>query len=80
MWRKKKENKNRRRDTARVEGAVISNVLVTATETTTRMPLDILVPLPFTGPWDASKSIKIAALIAQDLINISSFSYQAISR
>ena len=38
------------------EAVVISNVLVTATETTTRIPLDILVPLPGASPWDASKS------------------------
>jgi len=45
------------------------DVLIGLTRTTTRIPLDILVPLPITGAWDAGESMRVAIMIAEDIIN-----------
>jgi len=46
-----------------------AHFLITSTETTTRITLELLVPLPLTGSWSAGKSMRTAILIAQDIIN-----------
>jgi len=43
--------------------------LITSTETTTRITLELLVPLPMSGSWSAGKSMRTAILVAQDIIN-----------
>merc|ERR1719217_1312083 len=40
-----------------------------ASRTTTSIPLDVLTPLPLTGPWAAGRTMRTAALVAQDMIN-----------
>merc|ERR1719221_1214205 len=39
------------------------------TQTTTKTPIDIMIPLPLTGTWAPGPTMKIATEIAQDLIN-----------
>jgi len=41
----------------------------TVVSTTTKSPIDILFPLPLTGRWNPGRTMKTAALIAQDIIN-----------
>merc|ERR1719296_508693 len=47
----------------------VAHWLLTSTETTTRVTLELLVPLPMTGSWTAGRSMRAAILVAQDLIN-----------
>jgi hypothetical protein len=39
------------------------------TQTTTRVDIDILVPLPFNGSWEAGYTLRTSALVAEALIN-----------
>merc|ERR1719272_1401363 len=41
----------------------------TVVSTTTKSPVDILFPLPLTGSWDTGRTMRTAALVAQDIIN-----------
>lgn len=41
----------------------------TVTRTTTIPPVQILAPIPLTGDWAAGRTMRVAALVAQDLIN-----------
>merc|ERR1719424_1076029 len=41
----------------------------TVVATTTKSPIDILFPLPFTGSWDPGNTMRTTALVAQDIIN-----------
>lgn len=40
-----------------------------STRTTTLMPIEILTPLPLTGDWSGGRTMRLAALLAEDLIN-----------
>merc|ERR1719460_2282419 len=39
------------------------------TVTTTKIPVDILIPLPITGRWSPGKTMRTATMLARDLIN-----------
>jgi len=40
-----------------------------ASRTTTSIPLDVLTPVPLTGSWDAGRTMRTAARVAEDMIN-----------
>merc|ERR1719310_2147873 len=50
-------------------GHQADTLYTTASRTTTSIPLDVLTPLPLTGRWDAGRTMRTAALVAQDMIN-----------
>merc|ERR1719217_1413452 len=41
----------------------------TASRTTTSIELDVLTPVPLTGPWTAGRTMRTAARVAEDMIN-----------
>ena len=36
---------------------------------TTKVPVNLMIPLPLTGRWAPGPTLKVATLVAQDLIN-----------
>merc|ERR1719217_825788 len=50
-------------------GHQADTLYTTASRTTTSIPLDVLTPLPLTGRWDAGRTMRTAARVAQDMIN-----------
>lgn len=42
----------------------------TMTFTTTKIPINIMLPLPITGSWNPGRTMQIAAMIAEDIINV----------
>merc|ERR1719217_914345 len=51
------------------DGHKADALYTSASRTTTSIPLDVLTPLPLTGPWAAGRTMRTAALVAQDMIN-----------
>ncbi|CAE7240152.1 Gabbr1, partial [Symbiodinium natans] len=47
----------------------MANYLSTTTRTTTMVTLEILTPLPLTGSWNGGQTFRLAARLAEDIIN-----------
>eukprot|EP00437_Effrenium_voratum_P024892 CAMPEP_0181409812 /NCGR_PEP_ID=MMETSP1110-20121109/7016_1 /TAXON_ID=174948 /ORGANISM="Symbiodinium sp., Strain CCMP421" /LENGTH=1887 /DNA_ID=CAMNT_0023532339 /DNA_START=33 /DNA_END=5696 /DNA_ORIENTATION=- len=56
-------------DTATEAAAGVSDFFSTVTRTTTLMALEILAPMPLTGDWAAGQTFRLAARLAEGIIN-----------
>jgi len=47
----------------------VTKIYGTMSETTTKTPIDLMIPLPLTGAWAPGPTMRVAAQAAQDIIN-----------